>query len=91
MPGDFDRRFQPARYEVTERLFAQMAEAMRVGLVGRDSAAKDIEPLLDLAKVYPSDAQQSLSLGEGRVSVECCLSIVPGRFEIPDKIIMGKA
>jgi hypothetical protein len=38
MPGDFDRRFQPARYEVTERLFAQMAEAMRVGLVGPDSA-----------------------------------------------------
>jgi hypothetical protein len=91
MPRDLDRPIQPAGDEMAECLLAQVAKSVWVGLVGLDCAAKDLQPLLDLTKMYPSYPQQSLSLSEGRISVESRLGVVFGRFEIPAEIIVHKA
>ena len=41
--------------------------------------------------MYPRYAQQSLSLSEGRIPVECCTGIVLGRFEVPAEVIVCEA
>jgi hypothetical protein len=91
MPRDSGRPFQTVRHEMTKRLLAQVAKSVWVGLVGLDCAPKDLQPLLDLTKMYPSYPQQSLSLSEGGISIESRLGVVFGRFEIPAEIIVHKA
>src|SRR5262245_10936655 len=76
---------------MAERSFAQMAKAMRVGLVGFDRALEELQALLYLAEVHACDAQQCLSLCEGRITVEGHTRLVPGRLEIPAEVIMCNA